>query len=300
MPAERREGMDHEHHEWSPISTRGKLSWPDNAKVALCVIITLEHTEWEAPEGSFSADQAGGLGLRPFPDYPRFSHREYGHRVGIFRVLDTLERLKIKATVAMDTQTAEGYPYLVKHCQDRGCEIIAHGVSGTQMISGKMSIEEEADFIRASLDAMKEATGLAPRGWFGTDYGESERTPGLLRQAGIDYLCDWVNDEQPYPMTEGRVALPTMLEIDDLFAMSNRRVEIERYCQSLKDGFDVMFRDGGNNGRLMTINLHPWLVGQPFRIGYLEEALAHIMGHDGVWAASGSEIIDWFRSNPPA
>ena len=300
MPAERREGMDHEHHEWSPISTRGKLSWPDNAKVALCVIITLEHTEWEAPEGSFSADQAGGLGLRPFPDYPRFSHREYGHRVGIFRVLDTLERLKIKATVAMDTQTAEGYPYLVKHCQDRGCEIIAHGVSGTQMISANMSTEEEAGFIRSSLDAMQKATGSAPRGWFGTDYGESERTPALLREAGIDYLCDWVNDEQPYPMANGLVALPTMLEMDDLFALSNRRVEIERYCQSLKDGFDIMYRDGEVNGRLMTINLHPWLVGQPFRIGYLEEALAHIMGHDGVWAASGSEIIDWFRANPPA
>jgi peptidoglycan/xylan/chitin deacetylase (PgdA/CDA1 family) len=292
--------MDHEHHQWSPISTRGKLSWPDNAKVALCVIITLEHTEWEAPEGSFSADQAGGLGLRPFPDYPRFSHREYGHRVGIFRVLDTLERLKIKATVAMDTQTAEGYPYLVKHCQDRGCEIIAHGVSGTQMISANMSTEEEAGFIRSSLDAMQKATGSAPRGWFGTDYGESERTPALLREAGIDYLCDWVNDEQPYPMANGLVALPTMLEMDDLFALSNRRVEIERYCQSLKDGFDIMYRDGEVNGRLMTINLHPWLVGQPFRIGYLEEALAHIMGHDGVWAASGSEIIDWFRANPPA
>ena len=299
MPAERREGMDHEHHEWSPISTRGKLSSPNNARVALCVIITLEHTEWEAPEGSFSADQAGGLGLRPFPDYPRFSHREYGHRVGIFRVLDTLQRLNIKATVAMDTQTAEGYPYLVKHCQDRGCEIIAHGVSGTQMISGQMSTEEEADFIRSSLDALKKATGSAPRGWFGTDYGESERTPGLLRQAGIDYLCDWVNDEQPYPMANGLTALPTMLEMDDLFALSNRRVEIERYCQSMRDGFDTMYRDGEENGRLMTINLHPWLVGQPFRIGYLEEALAHIMGHDGVWAASGSEIIDWFRSNPP-
>jgi len=291
--------MDHEHHKWSPISTRGKLSWPDNAKVALCLIITLEHTEWEPPEGSFSADQAGGLGLRPFPDYPRFSHREYGHRVGIFRVLDTLERLKIKATVAMDTQTAEGYPYLVKHCQDRGCEIIAHGVSGSQMISGHMSTEEEAGFIRSSLDAMKRATGTAPKGWFGTDYGESERTPVLLREAGIDYLCDWVNDEQPYPMANGLVALPTMLEMDDLFALSNRRVEIERYCQSLKDGFDVMYRDGAENGRLMTINLHPWLVGQPFRIGYLEEALAHIMGHQGVWSASGSEIIDWFRANPP-
>ncbi|MCH7735806.1 MAG: polysaccharide deacetylase family protein [Chloroflexi bacterium] len=300
MPAKRRQGMDHEHHEWSPISTRGKLNWPNNARVALCVIVTLEHAEWEPPEGSFSADQAGGLGLRPFPDYPRFSHREYGHRVGIFRVLDTLERLGIKATVAMDAQTAEGYPYLVKHCLDRGCEIIAHGVSGSQMISGDMSIEEEADFIRSSMDAMKKATGSAPRGWFGTDYGESERTPDLLRKAGIDYLCDWVNDEQPYPMADGLVALPTMLEMDDVFAMSNRRVEIERYAQSLKDCFDIMYQDGEDNGRLLAINLHPWLVGQPFRIGYLEEALAHIMGHDGVWSASGSEIIDWFNNNPPA
>ena len=299
MPAERRVGMDHEHHEWSPISTRGKLSWPNNAKVALCVIITLEHTEWEQPEGSFSADQAGGLGLRPFPDYPRFSHREYGHRVGIFRVLDALERNGIKSTVAMDTQTAEGYPYLVKHCQDRGCEIIAHGVSGSQMISGEMSVEGETVFIRASMDAMKKATGSTPRGWFGTDYGESERTPDLLRQAGFDYVCDWANDEQPYPMRDGLVALPTMLEMDDLFAMSNRRVEIERYAQTLKEGFDSLFRDGAENGRLMTINLHPWLVGQPFRIGYLEEALAFIMSHDGVWAASGSEVVDWFRSNPP-
>ena len=115
MPAERRLGMDHEHHEWSPISTRGKLNWPSGAKVALCVIVTLEHTEWDPPEGSFSADQAGGLGVRPFPDYPRFSHREYGHRVGIFRVLDVLEKHGIKPTVAMDAQTAELNPWLATH-----------------------------------------------------------------------------------------------------------------------------------------------------------------------------------------
>ena len=300
MPAERRQGMDHEHHEWSPINTRGKLSWPGDARVALCVIITLEHTEWEPPEGSFSADQAGGLGVRPFPDYPRFSHREYGHRVGIFRVLDVLERLGIRPTVAMDSQTAEGYPYLVKHCLARGCEIIGHGVSGSQMISGDMSVEEETEFIRAAIDVLKKATGSAPKGWFGTDYGESERTPGLLAKAGIDYVCDWVNDEQPYPMKDGLFALPAMLEMDDLFTMSTRRVTIGRYAQSIKDGFDTMYRDGVANGRLMTINIHPWLTGQPFRIGYLEDALGHIMGHEGVWAASGSEIIDWYRDNPPA
>jgi len=299
MPAERRYGTDHEHHDWSPITTRGKLSWPDNARVAVCIIVTLEHTEWETPEGAFSADQAGGLGVRPFPDYPRFSHRDYGHRVGIFRVLDTLERLGIKPTVAMDSQTAEGYPYLVKHCLGRGCEIIGHGASGTQMITGNMSAEEETAFIQDAIDVLKKATGETPRGWFGTDYGESERTPAILAQAGIDYVCDWVNDEQPYPMKNGLFALPTMLEMDDLFTMSNRRVTIDRYAQSMKDGFDVLYRDGAENGRLMAINLRPWLVGQPFRIGYLEDALGHIMGHEGVWAASGSEIIDWYRNNPP-
>tara|TARA_B100000809_G_scaffold149561_1_gene147084 strand:- start:9926 stop:10804 length:879 start_codon:yes stop_codon:yes gene_type:complete len=292
--------MDHPHHAWSPITTRGKLSWPNNAKIALCVIITLEHTEWEQPEGSYSADQAGGLGVRPFPDYPRFSHREYGHRVGIFRVLDTLERLGIKATVAMDTQTAEGYPFLVKHCQDRGCEIIAHGVSGSQMITGNMSVEEETVFIRSSRDKMQAATGNVPRGWHGTDYGESNRTPDLLRQAGFDYVTDWVNDEQPYPMRDGLTALPTMLEMDDLFTLSQRRVTIDRFAQSVTDAFDTMYRESDTSGRLLTMNLHPWLIGQPFRIGYLEEALGHIMGHDGVWAATGSEIVDWFNNNPPA
>tara|TARA_B110001454_G_scaffold205265_1_gene214715 strand:- start:97 stop:975 length:879 start_codon:yes stop_codon:yes gene_type:complete len=292
--------MDHPHHAWSPITTRGKLSWPNNAKIALCVIITLEHTEWEQPEGSYSADQAGGLGVRPFPDYPRFSHREYGHRVGIFRVLDTLERLGIKATVAMDTQTAEGYPFLVKHCQDRGCEIIAHGVSGSQMITGNMSVEEETVFIHSSRDKMQAATGNVPRGWHGTDYGESNRTPDLLRQAGFDYVTDWVNDEQPYPMRDGLTALPTMLEMDDLFTLSQRRVTIDRFAQSVTDAFDTMYRESDTSGRLLTMNLHPWLIGQPFRIGYLEEALRHIMGHDGVWAATGSEIVDWFNNNPPA
>ena len=188
----------------------------------------------------------------------------------------------------------------MKHCLARGCEIIGHGVSGSQMISGDMSIEEETEFIRAAIDVLKKATGSAPKGWFGTDYGESERTPTILAQAGIGYVCDWVNDEQPYPMTGGLTALPTMLEMDDLFTMSTRRVAIDRYAQSLKDGFDAMYRDGATNGRLLAINLHPWLIGQPFRIGYLEDALAYIMGHDGVWAASGSEIIDWYRNNPPA
>ena len=303
MPAQRRLGMDHEHYEWSPITKRGVLRWPNNARVARCVVVTLEHMEWSPPEDSFTTPLAGGLGARSFPDYARFSHREYGHRVGIFRVLDVLEKHGIKATVAMDALTAENYPYLVRHCLDRGCEIIAHGVSASRMITSDMPEQEERSYIQSSVESLTKATGNTPAGWLGPEYGESNRTPRLLAEAGMRYVCDWVNDEQPYPMTtpSGNLfALPLMLELDDGVALWDRRVTVGRYRDMLKEAFDTLYLDGSQTGRLMAINLHPWIIGQPFRIGYLDDALAHMMRRSGVWGATGSEIIDWYQKNPPA
>ena len=200
MPAERRFGMDHEHYDWSPFNKRGILRWPDNARVALCVIVDLDHPEWDPPADSFTTPFAGGLAARGFPDYARLSHREYGHRVGIFRVLETLRKHGIPATVAMDAMTAENYPYLVQHCLEAGAEIIGHGVSLSRMITSRMSEGEERDYISQSVSALTRATGNAPAGWLGPEYGESARTPQLLSEAGLRYVCDWVNDEQPYPL----------------------------------------------------------------------------------------------------
>ncbi len=303
MPAERRFGMDHEHYDWSPLNTRGILRWPDNARLALSVVVTLEHMEWLPPEGSFQpANLAGGSAARPFPDYARISHREYGHRVGIYRVLDVLERHGIRPTVAMDALTAENYPYLVRHCLDRGCEIIGHGISVSRMITGNMTEQQERDYIRESLDALTRATGEAPAGWMGPEYGESERTPRLLGEAGVRYLCDWANDEQPYPLKvpSGELfALPVMLELDDVIAMAHRKVTVDRYATMLRETFDVMYHDGSENARSLVLSLHPWMIGQPFRIGFLDEALAHMLRRQGVWPASGSEVVDWYRNNPP-
>jgi len=166
---------------------------------------------------------------RPFPDYARLSHREYGHRVGIFRVLDVLKRHGIKATVALDAMTAENYPYLVRHLLGWGCEIIGHGVSVSRMINSGMSQEQEREYISESLKALTTATGSAPQGWLGPEYGESARTPQLLAEAGISYVCDWANDEQPYPLNvpQGEIlALPIMLELDDVNAMADRKVDM--------------------------------------------------------------------------
>ena len=304
MPVELHFGMDHQHYAWSPFNQkRPVLRWPENARVALCVIVNLEHMEWSPPPGAFqSATLAGGYGAAPFPDVTRWSHREYGHRVGIFRVLDSLERYGIKATVAMDVLTAENYPFLVQHCLSRGCEIIGHGVSVSRQITSNMAEPEEREYIQKSVDALTRATGTASKGWLGPEYGESVRTPQLLAQAGIHYVCDWTNDEQPYPLNTSQgelLALPVMLPVDDVNALWDRRIAVGRYAEMLKESFDTVYREGAENGRLMVLNLHPWLIGQPFRIRYLNDALGYIMAHEGVWAATGSEIVQWYQNNLP-
>lgn len=303
MPGQRRPGMDHDHYVWSPIIEREALRWPENARVAICVIVNLEHLEWNPPEGSYESPFiAGGLAPRPFPDYVRFSHREYGHRVGMFRVLDVLERNHIRPTVAMDAFTAEHYPYLVRHCLARGCEIIGHGIAVTRMLTSHMSEIEEREYIRESIATLRRATGKVPVGWFSPEYGESARTPQLLAEAGIRYVCDWTNDDQPYSMNtpQGSLsALPIMLELDDINALWDRRVAIDRYAELLYEGFETLYRDGAATGRLLVLNLHPWLIGQPFRIRYLSEVLSKIVRRQGIWLATGSEIIEWYRRHSP-
>ena len=265
----------------------------------MCVIVNLEHMEWMPGEGSFwRRGLSGGFGDRQFPDYTRKTHREYGHRVGIFRVLDALEAAGIRPTIAMDLMTAQNYPFLVEHCLGRGAEIIAHGISVTQMITSEMGESEEREYIARCLEGIERATGTRPRGWLGPEFGESARTPQLLAEAGVEYVCDWTNDEQPYEMTTpggSLVSLPICLDLDDVNALWERRMDVERYAELVKESLDRLLEDGKTTGRLLALNLRPWLVGQPFRIGYLEEILGHAARQKGVWAATGSEIVEEYR-----
>lgn len=295
-------GMDHDHYDWSPLNaSRAAIEWPGKARVALCVIVSLEHMEWCRPAGHYQvANLAGGYGQGPFPDVTAWSHREYGHRVGIFRVLDVLQKRGIKPTIAMDALTAENYPFLVRHCRERGCEFIGHGISANRMITSRMSENEEREYIRTAVEALARATGQAPAGWLGPDYGESVRTPGLLAQSGIRYVCDWVNDEQPYSLKVPRGelhALPITLPLDDIHALWDRRIDIDRYGEMIRESFETLYREGESNGRLLVLNLHPFLIGQPFRIGCLDAALGHVVQCPGVWAATGGEIIESYASN---
>ena len=277
MPVERdyvfpelRTGMDHDHYDWSPLNaTRAVLRWPEHARVALGVIVTLEHMEWSRPPNSYQIPNlAGGYGQGPFPDVTAWSHREYGHRVGIFRVLKVLDKYGIKPTIAMDVLTAENYPFLVRHCLDRGDEIIAHGISVNRMITSRMSEQEEREYIQTSLQALTRATGKTPAGWLGPESGRIHQDAhSLLAELGLRYVCDWVNDEQPYPLKvpQGELyALPIALPVDDINALWDRRIDIDRYGDMIKETFETLYDEGATNGRLLVLHLHPWLIRPAF------------------------------------
>ncbi|MBT6275777.1 MAG: polysaccharide deacetylase family protein [Chromatiales bacterium] len=259
--------------------------------------------EWAPPTGSFQAHNlAGGLGRRPALDYARLTHREYGHRVGIFRVLEVLRKHGIPVNVAMDALTAEHYPFLVEHCQQHEAEFIGHGMSVSRMITSRMSEDEERDYIRESLAVIEAACGIRPSGWFGPEYGESLRTPGLLAEAGLKYVLDWTNDEQPYPMTTpagGLHALPVMLELDDVHALADRNVSLARYARLLVEASETLSVDGATNARTLVLHLHPWLIGQPFRIRALDRALGQIVDQATVCSAYAGDIVDWAQAQEP-
>lgn len=303
MPAERNTpGMDHDHYLWSPLPARPPLRWPGGEPLALGALIVLEHYEWQPPEGAYGLRSAsGGLIKLPEPDYLRLTHREYGHRVGIFRLLDLLDAHAVPATVAVDELTALHYPWLIDHCLHRGAEIVAHGVAASRLITSKMSDEEERDTIARSIEAVTRATGTAPVGWFSPEGVESARTPALVAEAGIRYLCDWPNDEQPYAMTVpvgDLTALPLHLEVDDEFALWTRRMRLDDWHDLVVESAETLHHDGATSARLLMLTLRPWLTGQPFRVPTLERILTGIDAVGPVWKARGAEIVTAWRNLP--
>jgi peptidoglycan/xylan/chitin deacetylase (PgdA/CDA1 family) len=222
---------------------------------------------------------------------------------------------------------AQRYPSLVKACLDQGWELLGHGLDMDHLHHGALPVEQERAWIRQSLDILQSATGAPVRGWLSPAKSQSHATLDLLAEAGLDYVCDWVNDDMPYPVrtvstnqvalapspahyqhapgqggaagvTAGRglVAMPHPIDIDDHTILVQNHHTEDDFRDALIDQFDGLYREASaGNGRIVAISLHPWAIGQPYRIGALEEALAHIMGHEGVWAATGSEILDAWK-----
>src|SRR5262245_27995102 len=179
----RRPGMDHQHQAFRTLIEAPRFAWPNNARIAFTVTLMLDYWELDPPaDASPDPRIVSPLG-KFFPDWLTWSQREYGSRVGIFRVLDALDRIGLTPSVALGSAAAKPYPALVDECLRRNACFLAHGSSATRRITSRMSETEERDFIAASRDAVQAATGAAPIGWCGQDFNESDRTPALLAEA---------------------------------------------------------------------------------------------------------------------
>ncbi|OYX00831.1 MAG: hypothetical protein B7Z15_20050, partial [Rhizobiales bacterium 32-66-8] len=207
-----------------------------------------------------------------------------------------LDRYQIRAGVAVNAMAAERYPFLMEQFRKRNYEIIGHGVSANRIISSKMSEAEEKQEIATSIAAIEKATGTAPKGWLGQEFGESQRTPKLLAEAGLDYVLDWPNDDQPYPMHVGDgakfVSLPNQPEWDDVQQLWLRRINTTRYPDIVGDAFELLHHEGG---QVFNLSIHPWLMGMAHRMKYLDEALRRVERFGNVWQATPGDVAKHYR-----
>ena len=299
MPAERKPGMDHDLYRFSPIGARPAFAWPGGARLALWPVLFLEAWEVAPPESSHRDPGYRGEFGSFFPDYRTYSTREYGNRVGLFRVLEVLERLSLPVTVAAGAAVLRDCPRLVQAIRERGYEVAAHGSYATRLLTSRMTADEERAFLADSLAAVAEATGARSRGWLGQDYGESHRTPHLLAELGCDWLADWPNDDRPYPMTTAKplLSLPYHAEWDDALLFVLRRLPAWHWPDLVERAARRLLAEAAaGGGRSMSIGIHPWVFGQPHRIRYLEEGLRRILALAGVWPATASAIADAYRA----
>lgn len=286
--------QEHDRFPYSAIVDRGPLTWPNGARVAVWIIPNIEHFLFDRPSTSISQVTTSLV-----PDVLNYAWRDYGVRVGIWRLMEVMERHGVKGTVALNSDVCARYPRIIEAGNKLGWEWMGHGTNNSTLIN-RQSEDEERGLIRSVVDTIHKGTGKRPRGWLSPALTESHRTPDLLAECGIEYVCNWVNDEQPYPMrvkTGTLISLPYSIEINDIPAFLDLKRSAEDFGRMICDQFDVLYEDGATTGRVMAICLHPFLIGHPYRSKHFANALAHITSRQEVWITTGAEIVDWYRKN---
>ena len=289
----RRYGMDHDRYAWSMLTQRPRVNWPGGARVALWIVPALD---WFPLDMKGQPFKPPGAMVTAYPDLRHYTLRDYGNRVGIFRVMKALDRHGIRASAAINAAVAVRYPTLLKECLARDWEIVGHGLDMDHLHHGGLAESDEKALIAQSLSILRDASKQPVRGWLSPAKSESHATLDLLADSAIDYVCDWVNDDMPYRVQAGGRqihSMPHPVDIDDYTILVANHHDEDEYRDQLIDQFDLLYAESATQGgRIMAISLHPWIIGQPYRIGTLEAVLDHIMRHAGVWSATGAEILD--------
>lgn len=287
----RRYGMDHDRYDWSDMFARKPIAWPGGARVALSIVTHVQHFPLDMPAKPFKAP--GALSM-PYPDFRYFTNRDYGNRIGVFRILRLLAEKGLQTSFAVNGCIATRYPALLKAVVEGGHEVVAHGLDMGKVHHSGLSVDDENAIIAETLRLLRGATGQPVEGWLSPGRAQGFNTPELLARNGIRWNLDWANDDLPYPMRtqEGPLlAMPLAYETDDRVVANEYFQSEPEWVQQVKDRFDVLYRESAEyGGRVMSLPLHSWVSGMPYRVEYLREVLDYILGHDGVWTAPVGQI----------
>jgi allantoinase len=284
--------MDNQLYPYSPIVDREPLRWPGGARVAFYVGLNIEHFHVDRPSTSLWAGTAGLV-----PDPLNHGWRDYGNRVGIWRLVEGLDRHGIRASALVNSEVVDRYPRIVAAGRARDWAWVAHGRTNSTLHTGLAEDAERAELAEV-VAAIEAATGRRPRGWMGPGLTETFRTPALLAELGLRYVLDWTADDQPFELAvPGMLSVPYTVELNDIGVFLDKGFTGAQFRQMVVDQFDQLYRDAEHSGRVMALALHPFVVGQPSRYRYLEEALAHIAGHEGVWLTTSDEIAEHYAAS---
>lgn len=278
-------------YNYSPNINRQKIRWPKGERVAFWIGLNIEYFYIDKPTLSATSSH--------LPDVQAYSLRDYGLRVGIFRIADVLDKYGLKASVLLNSDICKHCPIILEEGKRRHWEWLGHGINN-HFRNCDYPPEEERKIIHEVKETITKAVGTAPKGWLGPAGAESFDTPEHLATEGFEYLCDWGCDDQPIPMRvqSGRmIAMPYQQGINDIAQFVTSNHTAEQYLQHVCDQFDILYREGSDGGRVMTMPLHTFIIGLPFRIKYLDRALEYICSHEGVWCATSGEIAAWYYQN---
>ena len=288
-------GMDHDRYDWSMLTDRKDVNWPNGKKLALWVNVSLQF--FPLDQKGVPVKPQGGM-IMPYPDLRHYSLRDYGNRVGIYRLLKAFDKYGVKSTYAVNAELAKRVPYLMAALKERGVEMLGHGWNMDTIHHNNM--EDEAGIISESLEVLSRYSSQEITGWLSPGRFESDKTPEYLADAGIKYFCDWVNDDMPYNFRTDNgplLAMPLSKELEDQFVLLSNLHSESSYGDQIKDAADMLITEAyEQGGRMLALSLHPWMMGQPHRIKVLEDILDYLMSKEEVWSTSASEILEHWQN----
>jgi peptidoglycan/xylan/chitin deacetylase (PgdA/CDA1 family) len=291
--------MDHDRYDWAILPRRAPHRWPNGMHLAVWVVVPLT---WYPLDMALQTRPVPGGFSDPFPNFRDYTHRDYGNRVGAFRIMQVLDRYAVRATAPANAAVCTRYPALVAEGVRRGWEFAGHGLDMGQPHDAGLSEAREREMVASALATVRAATGQAVAGWVSPGQSESLRTPDILAENRVTWVGDWANDDLPYRMhtASGTLhALPCSTAVNDTITIWQSHHTAAAFTRQAIDQFEWLHRESFEQGcRVMTLVVNGWCIGQPHRIRALDSILTHVTAQSGVWMATGTEIVAAFSAAP--